>query len=212
MEKMGRKRIETRRKILDVSKAYFTDYGYRDTLISDIAKHCRLDRRTIYRYFPSKESLLIHLTAELFDGFTKTAMELMYDEGLTPYQKLEQTFEFYFDYITKNPQMIQFLGMVDVYVGTSMYDRDEFTTLDQHGKRLDVLLEVLIREGQEKGCIRKDFSALDYAVTINNSLIAMSTRTAIYLPNTILLNEGYAWKLLRIQGQLLLESLKVHND
>ena len=212
MEKMGRKRFETRRKILDVSKAYFTDYGYRDTLISDIAKHCRLDRRTIYRYFPSKESLLIHITAELFDDFTSKAMEMDYQGLEKPTDKLKKTFDFYFDYIQKNPQMIQFLGMVDVYVGNNMYDKDEFTALDQHGKRLDVILERIINEGQIKGCMNKNHTSHDYAVTINNSLIAMSTRTAIYLPNTILQQQGYAWKLLRIQGELLLDSLTISND
>jgi len=209
MEKMGKKRVETRKRILLTSKAYFTDYGYKDTLISDIAKYCRLDRRTIYRYFPSKESLLIHITAEMFDKFTSEAMNFKFDNSDTPYQKLEKMFQFYFDYIVENPSMIQFLGMVDVYVGTSVYDSKDFTTLDQHGKRLDIVLENIIREGQAIGCMKKDYSPRDYAVTINNSLIALGTRTAIYLPNTILLQQGYTWKLLQIQGKILLESLKV---
>lgn len=205
---MGRKRIETRKKILDASKAYFIDYGYKETLISDIARHCNVDRRTIYRYFPSKESILIYITAELFDKFTTEAMAFKFKESDVPFARLEKIFDFYFQYLISHPEIIQFLGMVDVYVGTSMYDRDEFSTLDQHGKRLDAILEKVIYDGQKKGCIKSDYSAKDYAVTINNSLIALATRTAIYLPNAILHQQGYSWKMIKIQGNLLLEALR----
>ena len=72
-----------------------------------------MHRRTIYRYFPSKESLLIHITAEMFDKFTSEATNFKFDDSDTPYQKLEKMFQFYFDYIVENPSMIQFLGMVE---------------------------------------------------------------------------------------------------
>lgn len=212
MEKMGRKRQETKQKILDVSKEYFNKKGYRDTLIIDIAKTCELDRRTIYRYFPTKENILIYITAELFDEFTTAVMEYEFLEEDSAYEKLSKLFGYYFNYLKEQPQMIHFLGMVDVYVGKNMYDREDFLTLDQHGKRLDVVLESLIKEGQENACMKTNFSPKDYAVTINNALIALATRTAIYRPNSILKQEGYAWNLLIIQGTLLLESLKVDKN
>lgn len=209
MEKLGRKRSETRQRILNVSKAYFSDYGFRDTLISDIAKHCHLDRRTIYRYFPSKESILIHITANMFDKFTTEAQNYKFDPEDNPYQKIEKLFAKYYRYIVENPRMIQFMGMIDVYVGTEMYDKDEFQTLDQHGKRLDAILERLIEEGQVKNLINGDYQPGEYAVAINNSLIALATRIAIYRPEAIIQHRGTAWNLLKIQGKMLLESLKV---
>lgn len=209
MERLGKKREETRRKILDTSIRYFSTFGYKDTLISEIAKECNLDRRTIYRYFPSKESLLIRITAELFEDFSSKVKDIDFIECNNSYEKITKLVSFYYEYIKNHPSLIQFLGMIDVFVGTSSYNPSDFEALNIHGIRLDEKLKKFIGKGQEEGVIKIEHSAQEYAATINNSLLALATRTAIYQPSTILRHNGYAWKLIELQGKILVESLRV---
>ena len=208
MEQKGNKKKLTRARIMSIGKSYFIDRGYRDTMVIDIAKEAKLDRRTIYRYFPSKESLLIQITSMLFDDFTKTFLEHEFSKDLNAYEKILELFSIYFEYISSNPEMIVLLGMVDTNVGSEIYELEEARELDEFGKRMDIVLEALIKEGQKEGTVKKLYSPYDYALTINNAIIALATRVAIYLPNSIIKQEGTTWKLLIAQGNIFLESLK----
>jgi len=208
----GTKKYETRKKILNAAKLHFLDFGFKETLISDVAHYCHIDRRTIYRYFPSKEHLLIRVCADLFNDFTSKVLEFKFDPLDDANEKVNKLFRFYFSYLKEYPDFMLLLGMVDIYVGTTVYDRDDYEILNKHGKMLDVVLEKIIAEGQKNGVMRTDFSARDFAISINNSLSALATRIAIYTPNMLLKHEGYNWKLLRIQGRLLMASLKVNNE
>lgn len=212
MEVKGGKREVTRKRIMNAAKAHFIDFGFKDTLMSDIAAYLHMDRRTIYRYFSTKESLLIHITAQEFDGFTREVLDFKFDLDDDASNKLRKLFNYYYEYIKSNPNMIILLGMVDMSVGTNVYDHKDFLVLDQHGKRLDKVLESIIQEGQDEGIFNTKQTARDYAVTINNSLIAMATRTGIYVPKTILKQEGYTWNLLLIQGRIMRDFLLVKND
>jgi AcrR family transcriptional regulator len=205
----GTKKYETQQRILNAAKMHFLDFGFKDTLISDIAHYCHIDRRTIYRYFPSKEHLLIHICADSFDEFVSKVVEFKFDEQDDVHHKMRKLLGFYYQYLTVSPDFILFLGMIDVYVGTTVYNRDDYQLLNQHGQRLDKVLEKVIQEGQDSGLMKRKYSARDYAITINNSLNALATRTAIYTPYNILKHEGYTWKMLEIQGNLIMESLLV---
>lgn len=209
MEVKNTKKEMTRKNILEAAKAHFIDFGYKDTLVSDIAQFVHLDRRTIYRYFPTKESLLVHITANQFEDFTTKVLEFPFEETDNAMMKFKKLLDFYYEYIKEKPDMIILLGMVDTNVGSEMYNREDFEVLDRHGKILDKVLEEIITEGQSQGLMKTDQSPKDYAVTINNSLIALATRTAIYVPNSILKQQGYTWTLLQIQGDILTNFLEV---
>jgi len=208
----GKKKQETRKRILDVSREYFANNGYKETVIADVARDCNVDRRTIYRYFPSKEGVLIQLTIALFEEFTEASDLITYEGCETPLSKVQRLIDFYFDYIKEKPRFVQFLGMVDVFIGKSSHLFEEFRQLNQHGKNMDKRLSEIIAKGQMDGTIRNGYTSDEYAATINNSLIALATRTAIYQPDTINKHDGLAWRLMEIQGKLLIDTLRVCND
>ena len=61
-----RNKDQTRRRILTIAKKSFLENGYRDTYISKIADAAKIDRRTIYRYFDTKDQLLLEITQESY--------------------------------------------------------------------------------------------------------------------------------------------------
>ncbi|OUS88566.1 TetR/AcrR family transcriptional regulator [Rhodococcus sp. NCIMB 12038] len=76
-DKMSGIRERTRqavaREITEAANALFIDRGYEATTIDDIATAVGMSRRNVFRYFPTKEDLVLgkldYLVEELVDGF-----------------------------------------------------------------------------------------------------------------------------------------------
>lgn len=60
-------KINSRRRILKASRKLFSQKGYEETMMEDIAKKAQVSKATIYNYFPNKESLLIGTTDEVLE-------------------------------------------------------------------------------------------------------------------------------------------------
>jgi AcrR family transcriptional regulator len=67
----------TRRQIVDAAYEAVTVYGITRLSLADVAKRARLSRQTLYRYFPSKDSLLeavVEREEERFRGRIRAAV------------------------------------------------------------------------------------------------------------------------------------------
>ena len=208
----GKKAENTRLRILDVAKDYFLERGFKSAHISDIASLSFLDRRTIYRYFPSKESLLINIVNDLFDEFILVALDHDFEEHQTGYDKISTMLGKYFNYIKNKPELPILLGMIDVNLEPSQDLLNDFMRLSSFGHRLDYFLEQLIIEGQQDGSVMNSKEAKTLSITINNALLALVTRTAIYSPLLRSNPKAFSWKYVVNQGELLLASLRVDCD
>ena len=208
MEKEGSKKQQTRARIKEVGAKHFVENGLRETMIIDIAKEVGIDRRTIYRYYASKELLLVEICSDYLSEFVGKVETVSLNHLETGFKKLNYLFAEYFRFLKEEPDVILFLGMVDTSVGQRIHDVQVYRTLDAHGKSLDDHLSKVIELGQNDGSINKKFSPTEYATTINNSIVALATRVAIYLPNSLILGEGFSWKLLLNQGRILIESME----
>jgi AcrR family transcriptional regulator len=62
-----RRRNETRREVIEVSLDLFRQHGFAHTTVDDIARAVGISERTFFRYFPTKEDVLL-VGAEEFDA------------------------------------------------------------------------------------------------------------------------------------------------
>ena len=67
-----RKKRLTRALISDTATAMFLERGFDDVKVADIADACGVSEKTVYNYFPTKESLLLDLEAELAASLWRT--------------------------------------------------------------------------------------------------------------------------------------------
>ncbi len=204
----GKKSENTRNRILNVAKEYFLERGYKDAHIAEIASLSYLDRRTIYRYFPSKESLLIQIVNELFEEFIQVAVQHDFEESKTGLEMISVLLDKYYRYIKAKPDLAILLGMIDVNISPSEEILDDFMRLSSYGHKLDHYLEQLIIQGQEDGSIMNRKDAKTLSITINNSLLSLVTRTAIYSPLLRSNPKAFSWKLVINQGEMLLTALR----
>lgn len=73
------KKAQTRRTIADVAVRLFTEHGYDDVTMAQVADEAGVSRRTAFRYFPSKDDLVLQYPAEwlaVFDATIETHREL----------------------------------------------------------------------------------------------------------------------------------------
>lgn len=61
-----RKKVETRRLLLEGAARLFRERGFEATTVADIAAHANVSVRTFFRYFESKEALLLPDGVEIF--------------------------------------------------------------------------------------------------------------------------------------------------
>ncbi len=54
-----------RRQILEAAGRFFYRYGFRKTSLDDIARECRISKKTIYQYFDGKDGLVSAVLFEL---------------------------------------------------------------------------------------------------------------------------------------------------
>ncbi|MDZ7881436.1 MAG: TetR/AcrR family transcriptional regulator [Mycobacterium sp.] len=64
-----RKKLDTKRQIVQVANKQFRKYGYDAVTLEQIAATCVMSVRTILRYFSTKEALALAAEHELLDDF-----------------------------------------------------------------------------------------------------------------------------------------------
>src|SRR5947207_6661305 len=62
-------RTSTRARILDAMFDAVRDFGLSRTTVEDVAQRAGLARQTVYRYFPSKDTLIFSLVAREEEAF-----------------------------------------------------------------------------------------------------------------------------------------------
>ncbi len=105
---------EARRKsIMDAALAVFTQKGFANARIEDIARHAGIGKGTVYLYFPDKESLFKSLISEALGPLLKTAHARLEDARLTP----RETLGIFFDLVkteilgTEKRDLVQLMAM-----------------------------------------------------------------------------------------------------
>ncbi|HVW34974.1 MAG TPA: TetR/AcrR family transcriptional regulator [Acidimicrobiia bacterium] len=163
------KKAEQRRAILATAVGLFRERGFAATRVGDIAERLRISEATFFNYFPSKQTVLEAVAADLIDrAFAQLHHEAADDS---------------------RPVTTRIEGLVQTFAGEFAGDR-EFAALLALNTQLGLvrsrqresfrLLTGLFAEGQRRGEIRADVPAGQLSelfmattiVTLSNWLLA----------------------------------------
>jgi hypothetical protein len=88
--------------IMQVAQKYFNDHGVRYTSIDDIVKECKMSKSTFYKYFSTKEDLVLEMLDYSNRNFSNESILIDADDTKMPYEKLKEKIKLVLDYLKYN--------------------------------------------------------------------------------------------------------------
>lgn len=144
-------KINSRKRILKASRKLFSQKGYEETMMEDIAKKAEVSKATIYNYFPNKESLLIGTVDEVLDR-----VESLVKSEFTDCENSEQKIKL---------ALGEFISASVDYLGLSRrityLNSCEDSPLYATRKKTLKLLKELVIDAQNEGLFLSDIDADD---------------------------------------------------
>jgi TetR/AcrR family fatty acid metabolism transcriptional regulator len=139
-------------KILHAAIKVFSDKGFYNSRVSEIAKEADVADGTIYLYFKNKDDILISLFEEEFGKFVQN-MQVELGKEKDPLQKIKRFAITHLSLVTKHPHLGEVMG-VEVRQSTKFMKEYVNKPFIEY---LNIIRSVVI-EGQEKGLLRKDLT------------------------------------------------------
>lgn len=186
-------------KILLAAAKIFARKGFFNAKISEIAREAGVADGTIYLYFKGKDDILIHLFEEKMGEILNAAQRRLSDKALDPLERLERIIGFHLELVETYPDLAEVITIelrqshkfMKEYVPRRFFDY------------LDIVSEV-IREGQEKGLIRKDVDPAIVKVALFGALDELSLQWLVSRNRKFSLAEAS-----RQMSRLVLDGIRV---
>lgn len=105
-----------RQPILDAARELFANEGYENVSMRRIGAEVGCSPMAIYRYFGSKEELLISLCEEVFDRLTEMR-DFEAEKRMTPVEKVRTTLQTFIEFCISHPNHYKLTFMTDIPSG-----------------------------------------------------------------------------------------------
>ncbi len=139
-----------RQQILDSARTCFLRSGFHQTSMQDVIKEANLSVGAVYRYFPSKNDLIIALAEQVIDQIT-----VMFDELVTtdPPPSLATAMQRAADFVTAQSGPDGMLRMALQVWSEAMYDPALATFVTQVYSRIRAILIRLAERAVDGGAL-----------------------------------------------------------
>lgn len=106
--------------LVDIAADLFMSRSVQDVTIKDLAISAQVGEATIYRYFGTKQAIVIQVAMKLQSIVSADFFKL--EEGRSGYEKLAIFYQSYFDIFNKYPNFYKFLDEFDAFISVDNAD------------------------------------------------------------------------------------------
>lgn len=199
---------QRRDEILVVSKDLFMNQGLINTTMDNIASKVGVSRRTLYRYYKTKEEIAFEIEIMLFQELFDYQKFLYKELSGTGYEKLESYLLKLANYLESNPAVIKFSGEFDYYFTGEYPYSDLVSKFKDMISSTDYILEDILSLGISDGSIRSDIDPKLVGLTISNTILSLLQRIALR-DNHLDLEQGINSRDMAVSAyELFMHSLK----
>jgi AcrR family transcriptional regulator len=140
---------DVKKRILDEARSLFFRYGFSKVTMDEAAEALGMSKKTLYRYFPSKEDLLREVTSTHVEECNAEIKAICRREEISPLDRLKLTMT----YITGI-----FSQMSEPLVHDMRRNAPEIWKRVEESRQKNIATDFgsLIKEGRQKGQFRKD--------------------------------------------------------
>jgi AcrR family transcriptional regulator len=164
-----------REEIIEAALKVVSEKGYHAAKIEDIAAELKIGHGTFYRYFKSKLDVFNHVVEYVM----QMVVELVADidpreaDSLDEYRaQLEKIGDYMFELFKKNPQIARVL----FYEAFGIDDDTIKARIKEIFDAFGSYTELYLKNGMEKGYLRKDLHTRETALAINAALFEACRR------------------------------------
>ena len=176
------KREDTKKLITEKAKETFINNGLLKTVMEDIAKNANISRRTIYRYFSSKEDLAFEVTIGLLKDWNTNQKNIYSNLKGNGIKRLESFLNQLIDYAEKRLDVMKYISEFDFYFQDGSPNAASSDTISRYNEIIfepEALLEEIIILGKKDKSIKEDLDIKLTVATITNVLWSFGQRIAI---------------------------------
>jgi AcrR family transcriptional regulator len=183
-----RRRLETRERIYRAALRIFAQRGYLDTTVEDITEAADVGKGTFFNYFPTKEHVLATYGDERL-----AAIERALKKARTPNQSVRPVLrELATDLAGQSSESPDLLRSIFAAHLSCAPVRAELQNRLQKGRRL---LSEILAIGQERGEIRRDYSAADLARLTQLTLMGITIGWSLNPDSVLRKSAEEVWEL-----------------
>lgn len=135
--------------IFQAAEGVFSEKGYNQSTISEIARQAGVAEGTVYEYFKNKTDLLFSVPKLRFQEHLEALKEVF--EVRTPVRKLRRFIRHHFLLYTTKPDFLK-MFLLNVQFNQLFYSSEAYLLYKEYTGIVDLVLE----EGKQDGSIRKD--------------------------------------------------------
>jgi AcrR family transcriptional regulator len=152
----------TKARIMAAAKSEFARLGFAGARVDDIAEQAQANKRMIYHYFGSKESLFQSVLEEAYLDIRNAEQELNLDDH-PPQEALECLVRFTWQYYLDNPEFITLVNSANLHRAKHIIGSKKLPAANQ---RLNGLVQAILDRGVKEGVFRSGVDALQLNITI----------------------------------------------
>jgi AcrR family transcriptional regulator len=143
--------LELRNKIVEAARQYFFSNGFNKTTMEDFAHGIGMSKKTIYKFFPSKDDLIKEITRETLLSVHQACLGWHHDTSIDFLERIHQVTNYVSNEMRKmKPQF---------YIDVQRAMPDLWKEIDEfRSKRILEDFAKMVREGVEIGVLRKDIN------------------------------------------------------
>lgn len=162
-------------QILQVAEKLFAEKGFDGTSIREISKQANINVAMVSYYFGSKEKLLeaimLYRTNDL-----KVQLEHLFEQKLTPIEKMEKYISLYIQKINSNKEMYKILHF-EISSNKRTMDLQSFIAVKKGNL---ATLTKIIEEGQAQNIFKKDIRIALLSTTIIGTYMHFNNNKIYY--------------------------------
>lgn len=201
---ISKKKIETKATITRCAESLFINKGYLETDMNDIATMAGITKRTIYRYFPTKEALGFSIWTNVVSSLLDIGFNA---KGSNGYDKIENALALYIESIFNNKDKVKFLGEFDHTFSGKYPDIIEAKDFVSYIKSRDTAIFLFLKEGIEDKSIAPEVNIELLSNTISNIMLSLSQRVVIRGEH-LKIEQGHSDELLNESVRIILRGIK----
>lgn len=164
LNKVRKRGLKTREKILKVATKLFAKYGFAGTSMDEISERVGIKKASLYHHFPSKQDIYFELVDRVLTEVLNIFQISFSSDDIV--KDSEMFFMKIMDYISNNQDYIKILvrELLDENIPVRQLSQEYVPKLLDFGEKI-------LNEGVKRGVFRKGIDPIQLAITITGAVI-----------------------------------------